>query len=86
MSRWKWAGFEVLEEWAEGRDLRAVEDVYEAMFQAVDAENPGEEVPFSKTGTLRVIRTTRAVIYFQTSGHAWNSAHDTLYLSSIVDR
>ena len=85
MPQWEWAGFDVLENWAEGKHPRIVQAVYDAMFQAVDDPHPGQEVPFSKTGNLRVIHTPRAVIYFQTSGQAWNSAHDTLHLTSIVD-
>jgi len=57
MTQWKWAGFEVIEDWANASDGATAQQVYEAMFLAVDEEHPGEPVPFSKTGTLRMIRT-----------------------------
>ena len=41
MAQWKWAGFQVLEDWASGKDIRTVESVYEAMFEATDASDPG---------------------------------------------
>ena len=79
MTQWKWAGFEVIEDWANAKQ------VYDAMFLAADDENPGEPVPFSKTGTLRVIRTAAAEIYFHASDPGGASGPGTLYLSKVVD-
>lgn len=53
MPQWKWAGFDVLEDWAEGKHPRIVQAVYDAMFRAVDEPHPGQEVPFSTTGSRR---------------------------------
>ena len=85
MAQWKWAGFQVLEDWASEKDIRTVESVYEAMFEATDASNPGEVVPFSKTSTLRVIRTATAAIYFHASDPGGPDAPGTLYLARVVD-
>ncbi len=85
MAKWKWAGFEVIEDWAEASGEEAALQVYEAMFRAVDEEAPGEPVPFSKTGALRVIRTAAAEIYFHASEPGGDSGPGTLYLSRVVD-
>ena len=85
MGQWKWAGFEVIEDWAETSDGATAQQVYAAMFRAVDEEAPGELVPFSKTGSLRVIRTASAEIYFHTSEPGGPSGPGTLYLASVVD-
>lgn len=85
MGQWKWAGFEVIEDWAKASDDATVHQVYQAMFRAVDEETPGEPVPFSKTGTLRVIRTAVAEIYFHASEPGEASVPGTLYLSRVVD-
>ncbi|MYH72349.1 MAG: hypothetical protein F4153_07210 [Acidimicrobiia bacterium] len=85
MGQWKWAGFEVIEDWADNSDDATAQQVYTAMFLAVDEDNPGEPVPFSKTGSLRVIRTASAEIYFHASEPGGPSGPGTLYLSRVVD-
>ena len=75
----------MIEGWAETSDDATALQVYAAMFRAVDEEAPGEPVPFSKTGTLRVIRTASAEIYFHASEPGGPTRPGTLYLSRVVD-
>lgn len=85
MAQWKWAGLQVLDDWDSGKDSRTAQVVYEAMFEATRASDPGDVVPFSKTSTLRVIRTATAAIYFHASEPGGPDAPGTLYLARVVD-
>ena len=85
MAQWKWAGLQVLDDWDAGKDSRTAQVVYEAMFEATGAVDPGDVVPFSKTSTLRVIRTPTTAIYFHASDPGQPHAPGTLYLARIVD-
>lgn len=75
----------MIEDWVAASDGAAAQQVYDAMFRAVDEEDPGEPVPFSKTGSLRVIRTASAEIYFHAGDPGAASGPGTLYLPRVVD-
>ena len=57
----------MIEDLAETSDDATALQVCAAMFGAVDREAPGEPAPFSKTGSLRVIRTPAAEIHLEDS-------------------